>query len=52
MANGLLYFVVCDQFSVLTNGLSVITIYTTIILLIAKCIRSTFSSQVFMLEFT
>ncbi|CAD8150413.1 unnamed protein product [Paramecium octaurelia] len=52
LADGLLYFVVCDKFSVLTNGLSVITIYTTIILLIAKCIRSTFSSQVFMLEFT
>ncbi|CAD8061977.1 unnamed protein product [Paramecium primaurelia] len=52
LANGLLYFVVCDKFSVLTNGLSVITIYTTIILLIAKCIRSTFSSQVFMLELT
>ncbi|CAD8168379.1 unnamed protein product [Paramecium pentaurelia] len=52
LADGLLYFVICDNFSALTYGLSVITIYTTIILLIAKWIRSTFSSQVFMLEFT
>ncbi|CAK80274.1 unnamed protein product (macronuclear) [Paramecium tetraurelia] len=52
LPDGLLYFVICDNYSVLTYGLSVITIYTTVILLIAKFIRSTFSSQVFMLEFT
>lgn len=47
-----MFFVVSDKFSTLTLGFSIITIYTSVILLIGSFIRSLFSGQVWMLEFT
>lgn len=51
-AKGLMFFIVSDKYSSLTSGFSIITIYTSVILLIASVIRSMFSGQVWMLEFT
>lgn len=48
---GLLFFVASDNYSSLTSGFSIITIYTTVILVIGAFIRSLFSGQVFLIEF-
>ncbi|KAM3135552.1 hypothetical protein pb186bvf_012408 [Paramecium bursaria] len=49
--NGMLFFVVSDKYSSFTSGFSIITIYTTVILLIGQFIRSTFSGKVWMIEY-
>lgn len=49
---GLLLFIVSDKYSPLTYGFSIITIYTSVILLIGSFIRTMFSGQVWMMEFT
>ena len=47
-----MFFIVSDKYSPLTFGFSIITIYTSVILLIATFIRGLFSGQVWLLEFT
>ena len=47
----MLFFVVSDKYSSFTSGFSIITIYTTVILLIGQFIRSTFSGKVWMIEY-
>jgi hypothetical protein len=47
-----MFFVITDKFSPLTVGFSIITIYTSVILLIGSLIRGLFSGQVWLITFS
>ncbi|KAL4512199.1 hypothetical protein ABPG72_005201 [Tetrahymena utriculariae] len=51
-ANGLTFYVLCDKYSSVLQGLSIITIYTSVILVIGKLIKSVFSGDIQLLMFT
>lgn len=48
----MLFFAVCDTFSPLTYGFSLITIYTSVVIIIGTYIRSTFSGAIKLIEFS
>ncbi|KAL4474993.1 hypothetical protein ABPG74_001689 [Tetrahymena malaccensis] len=50
--NGLTFYVLCDKYSSVLQGLSIITIYTSVILVIGKLIKSVFSGDIQLLMFT
>ncbi|EAR86334.2 transmembrane protein, putative (macronuclear) [Tetrahymena thermophila SB210] len=50
--NGLIFYVLCDKYSSVLQGLSIITIYTSVILVIGKLIKSVFSGDIQLLMFT
>jgi len=49
---GLSFYVLCDKFSSVLFGYSILTIYTSVILVIGRSLKSIFSGDIHLLMFT
>lgn len=44
--DGLIFYVLCDTYSSVLAGLSIITIYTSVVLVVGKLIKSVFTGDI------